>query len=235
MRIDVRNQVKRVLRMCGEAFSSSVNERLDAIEAQWKAADLAETQAALLRAAIHTAETLEQTQNYALVETRDPKLASPELGLMDFLYSYLPARTAILIGGGEISEALVDTGYEVYSASCAKDLPEAVRAGAGLIRIGAAMCDASPQLEGPVVVRVFAETIEPMVSEMRARGYAWHIVLYRVPGSDRVRFYANHRWTAPESRGEAFFFRDYSVFAQAQLWCSAVLPRTYFQPARPVE
>jgi hypothetical protein len=27
------------------------------------------------------------------------------------------------------------------------------------------------------------------------------------------------------------FFRDYQLFAQAQAWCGAVLPRTYFKPA----
>src|SRR5271168_4076591 len=229
----IRNRVKRFLRMCGEAFSSSVHERLDALEAQLKAADLAETQAALLRAAIHTLETLEQTQNYALVENGDPRLRSPELGLIDFLYSYLPSRIAVLIGsGGEIAGALRDTGYEVHAVSCAEDLPEAAHANVGLVRIGVPRCDA---LWGAVIVRVFNGAIEDVVGEMRSAGYAWHIALYQVPGSDRVRFYSNHRWSVPESRGEVFFFRDYAVFAQAQAWCAAMLPRTYFKPAQMLE
>jgi FkbM family methyltransferase len=44
-------------------------------------------------------------------------LRNPEAGLMAYLYSYLPALTALDIGAnkGEIAERLLDAGYEVYA------------------------------------------------------------------------------------------------------------------------
>jgi hypothetical protein len=45
-----------------------------------------------------------------------------------------------------------------------------------------------------------------------------------------MSYYANHSRALPNSRGSAFFFRDYRVFAEAQAWCAATLPRTYFKP-----
>jgi hypothetical protein len=89
---------------------------------------------------------------------------------------------------------------------------------------------------------------------MRRREYHWHIVLYRARegngddgaghGSDHegdrngnhlgngagMTYYANHSQALPNSRGSVFFFRDYAVFAEAQAWCAATLPRTYFKP-----
>lgn len=98
---------------------------------------------------------------------------------------------------------------------------------------------------------------EELVGEMRSREYYWHVVLYRIPegnsdhdidhdtnhNGDRTGFhtdqmgdisgmsyYANHSRALPNSRGSVFFFRDYAVFAEAQAWCAAALPRTYFKP-----
>jgi hypothetical protein len=45
-----------------------------------------------------------------------------------------------------------------------------------------------------------------------------------------MSYYANHSRALPNSRGSAFFFRDYRVFAEAQSWCAATLPCTYFKP-----
>jgi hypothetical protein len=95
---------------------------------------------------------------------------------------------------------------------------------------------------------------------MRSREYHWNIVLYRRqegnaslgaddgvdhngdPGVGRngngdhtraggaMRYYANHSRALPNSRGSVLFFCDYRVFAEAQSWCAATLPRTYFKP-----
>jgi FkbM family methyltransferase len=75
-----------------------------------------------------------------------------------------------------------------------------------------------------------AYTLENLVEEMRRRDYPYHIVLYRVWGVDQSAYYSNRSLSVPNAYGNAFFFREYAVFAEAQAWCSAVLPRTYFKP-----
>jgi len=74
-------------------------------------------------------------------------------------------------------------------------------------------------------------TVDSLVGEMRGRGYLWHIVLYRIWGQNQSGFYCNHDKSVPMTWGNVVFFRDYPIFAQAQSWCSAVLPRTYFKAA----
>jgi hypothetical protein len=49
-------------------------------------------------------------------------------------------------------------------------------------------------------------------------------------GDGGMSYYANHSRALPNSRGSVFFFREYRVFAEAQSWCAATLPRTYFKP-----
>jgi FkbM family methyltransferase len=51
------------------------------------------------------------------VETSDYASTNPEVGLMSFLYSHLPGRTALDIGAhvGSVSERLLNTGYEVFA------------------------------------------------------------------------------------------------------------------------
>ncbi len=73
-------------------------------------------------------------------------------------------------------------------------------------------------------------TLGSMSEEMHRRGYAWSIVLYRIWGRNQTAFYCNHSRSVPQSWGNIFFFRDYEIFAHAQRWCAAVLPRTYFKP-----
>ncbi|MCP5110678.1 MAG: FkbM family methyltransferase, partial [bacterium] len=72
-------------------------------------------------------------------------------------------------------------------------------------------------------------TLENLVTEMRGRGYPWHLVLYRIWGHNETACYANHPRAVANSWGNAVFFRDFALFQQAQSWCSAVLPRTYFK------
>ena len=75
--------------------------------------------------------------------------------------------------------------------------------------------------------------IENMVGELRRRDYHWYIVLYRIWGQNQIGFFCNHDQSVPNSWGNILFFRDPETFAQAQQWCSAVLPRTYFKPVAP--
>lgn len=71
-----------------------------------------------------------------------------------------------------------------------------------------------------------------LVREMRGRGYGWHTVIYRVWGRPDIAFYSNHPRPVPASWGNVFFFRDYTVFREADHWCAAMLARTYFRAAR---
>src|ERR1035437_10205616 len=72
-------------------------------------------------------------------------------------------------------------------------------------------------------------TFESIVREMGQRSYFWYIVLYRVWGLNQTAFFCNHNQSVPGSWGNLFFFRDHATFQQAQQWCAAVLPRTYFK------
>jgi FkbM family methyltransferase len=78
-------------------------------------------------------------------------------------------------------------------------------------------------------------TLDSMVGEMRQRGYLWYVVVYRVWGRNQTAFFCNHDRPVPESWGNILFFQEREIFSQAQQWCSAVLPRTYFKhvPANP--
>jgi FkbM family methyltransferase len=72
-------------------------------------------------------------------------------------------------------------------------------------------------------------TLDTMVGEMRQRGYLWHIVIYRVWGKNQTAFFCNHDRAVPGSWGNILFFQQREIFVEAQHWCSAVLPRTYFK------
>jgi FkbM family methyltransferase len=67
--------------------------------------------------------------------------------------------------------------------------------------------------------------------EMQGRAYRWWIVIYRVWGENTVRFYCNMPQSIERSWGNVFFFQDHALFAEAERWCSAVLPRTYLTAA----
>jgi FkbM family methyltransferase len=72
-------------------------------------------------------------------------------------------------------------------------------------------------------------TLETLIGEMRNRGYLWHIVMHRDWHCKHTAYYCNYDKSVPGTWGNVIFFRDYGVFSQAQSWCSAVLPRTYFK------
>jgi FkbM family methyltransferase len=72
-------------------------------------------------------------------------------------------------------------------------------------------------------------TLASMVREMQHRGYLWYIVIYHVWGHNETAFFCNYARSIPGSWGNIVFFQDHEIFTQAQQWCSAVLPRTYFK------
>jgi hypothetical protein len=215
----MRNRVKLLLKMCGHAFLSTIHERLDVLERYTRNAAFPETQAALLQASIHTVETLHELADRVVVETHDAKLQSPEVGLIEFLYSFLPTRKAVTTR--ETAACLQSCGYEVSIFEPGQAIP----GDAGVVWM-----DTPRNSSSPVTIISFRNRVEDAVREMRSQGYSWHIVLYSVP-EKRAAYYSNYAGAPPNSSGNIFFFRDYNTFAQAQAWCSAVLPRTYFKPA----
>jgi FkbM family methyltransferase len=63
-----------------------------------------------------------------------------------------------------------------------------------------------------------------ILSTMRQRGYWWSLIIYRIDGSDVVR-YTNNSLQAPKKAwGNIFFFLDHTPFIQAAKWCELVLP-----------
>ena len=196
--MSVRDRVKHLLRMCGHAFFGSLHERLDALERQARNASFPETQASLLQASIHTVEKLHELTDHVVVETDDYKALNPEIGLMEFLYSYVPSRKVTGAVEARTAEYLRAVGFDVSGG------------------------------DGPVMLNgaVAMVKVQKDVNEMRAQGFHWFIVMRRDPGTGKVSFHANHA-----GAGSVFLFRDYATFCQAQSWCAAVLPRTYFKPA----
>ncbi len=86
--------------------------------------------------------------------------------------------------------------------------------------------------------------LEDLVSEMRGRGYAWHVVLFRVWGEGGVGYYCNRSASVERSWGNVLFFRDHGLFEHARRWCAASVPEARFSakvvtsehvaPTRPV-
>jgi FkbM family methyltransferase len=301
--------------------SASAERQQETIEAFDRLRGYISEQADHLRTALEN-EVVQQV----CIETSDYSLANPEIGLISFLYSYLPNRRVIDIGAhnGEFSDALLSAGYEVYAVEPAPALYEqligrlagrdgfhpfefALGSSEGEMSLHSAtdltdshvygdttvlntlaphgMPDGLPftasttvpvrtlknlhkeglipkevglvkiDTEGfdlevirgmeehryPVVAAEYWDseipfgksgllyTLGSLVAEMRNRGYLWHAVLFRVWGRNQIGYYCNHDRSVPNSWGNIFFFRDHAVFEQAQMWCSAVLPRTYFK------
>jgi FkbM family methyltransferase len=70
--------------------------------------------------------------------------------------------------------------------------------------------------------------LKDMVPVMRQRGYAWHVIIYRIWGSHDISYYCNSDYSFEKSWGNVFFFRDHAVFSEALKWCNATMPATYF-------
>ncbi len=115
-----------------QQLSPQLNRKTEILEQQLK---LLEQQLKLLEQQLKTqAQTLNQleisqknihqgvdlltkTNRTITVGTHQYPLLNPELGLMSFLYAYLPSRKALDIGAniGEVSSYLLNSGYEVFS------------------------------------------------------------------------------------------------------------------------
>jgi len=215
-----------------------------------------ETDAALLQASIHIIENLHALAGRTVVE---PGAAheTPEAAMAAFLYSHVPHRAAIQIHERS-NMALADAGYEVYTADrhaferlngagimtaiagagasatttevqIRRTIPDAI----GLATLGG---DALARLRqtGDFGAWVIAADLErdfaELAAEMRRREYHWHLGLYRSPSRDGASYFANYPGGVRDAKGSVFFFRDFRVFSEAQAWCAATLPRTYFKP-----
>ncbi len=249
----LRDVIKRWLRLFGHAFTSTVHERLDSIERRLDQVEralpagtdaqfekLLKSQAALLKASIHTVENLHALAGRSMVESSSAPLAA-DFALIEFLYSFLPSRVLIQVGAhsAESTKALLNAGYQVHSMR-AGELAYAASAGGPVSsrRDGAVgLADvAGPLTEideiGAWRASVIAADCGPLfselVSELRAREYHWHIVLCS-SHQGAVSAFSNGSTLPADSSGRAFFFRDYRVFAEAQAWCTATMPRIYFK------
>src|SRR5580704_3860109 len=99
-----REGIKRWLTLFGHAFTSTVHARLDLIERRLDQVEraipasndaqldrLLKSQAALLKASIHTVENLHALAGRTMVE-RNAVAMPADLALIEFLYSFLPSR-----------------------------------------------------------------------------------------------------------------------------------------------
>jgi FkbM family methyltransferase len=66
--------------------------------------------------------------------------------------------------------------------------------------------------------------LEPTVEAIRARGYAWHVVIYHLDQEGTIGWYVNRVDTVPKSWGNVVFFRDRALFMKAVEWCVSALP-----------
>jgi FkbM family methyltransferase len=64
-----------------------------------------------------------------------------------------------------------------------------------------------------------------IIGEMRARGYQWNLLMFRIEGEPAIRFTANLASAPKRSWGNLFFFKDFRVFEEAYRWTRAALPR----------
>jgi hypothetical protein len=238
--MDVRNMsflagVKHLFKMCGHAFTLTVHERLDALEGEIKAlqaAKIVETDAALLQASIHIIENLHALGGRTVVDSSGARSA-PDTALLEHIYSHLPTRTACEINASnpEIT-ALTQAGFDVRPLNGNQPIGLATLGGNPMAAIGK-MGDRKPS----VIAAELEAGFEDLLSEMRKREYYWHLMLYRTQNGSPVSplttgtsYLTNHAHSMPDARGRVLFFRDYNVFAEAQAWCAAVLPRTYVKP-----
>lgn len=96
------------------------------------------------------------------------------------------------------------------------------------------------QLRPPVVATEFWDRrhafgreghgdLAAIVNEMRRREYPWHVVIYHLDQEARISFYCNRTDTLAGSWGNAIFFRERALFAEALQWCDEVLPPTIYR------
>lgn len=215
--------VKKALKMCGQAFTMTVHDRLETMEQRQ-----AETDNVMLRASIRLAEQVRRSGTYEVIPVSGSESFHPAAALARHLYSVFPSHRAHVTGSdASWCRELARAGYTIEGAGTG-DSPVSI------LRIGGTFDPANidPRNARPAVVIVDLETAaEARVNEMRALDYAWYIVLEHPKACEAGRFYANYPVVLPEWRGETIFFRDHATFLHALRWCEAVLRQVYFGPA----
>jgi len=222
--------------MCGHALNVTVHERLDRIEERIENSTLPDTQAALLESSIRQTEMLMEmgrNGNCRVAVEADARY-TPEMGLLKHLYSYLPSRTLVVLDPDYDSALLCALGYQVVpvfptgGGLSAAESPEVDGALVPGSLDHSSLRALSARRAHLIVLRSTASRpdYEP-VNELRAAGYPWSVVIH--PTADGPAFYSN---SADGPHGTFFFFKDFSLFSQAQTWCAAVLRRTLFAPAQ---
>jgi FkbM family methyltransferase len=71
--------------------------------------------------------------------------------------------------------------------------------------------------------------LDDLVTEMKKRGYAWHLVIYHVDYKSVISYYHNRRDTVPDSWGNVIFFEEQRLLAESLRWVESVLPPTLFR------
>jgi hypothetical protein len=138
---------------------------------------------------------------------------------------------AITAGAGGPHSATVGGGSS--SKSTPSGTEPAIPGAIGIMSVGGdalAVLSEIGDFGACVIVADLDPGFEELVPEMRGREYHWHVAVYRSPSRDGASYFANYPRAIPDAEGSVFFFRDYRVFAEAQAWCAAALPRTYFKP-----
>ena len=214
--------LKRILKMCGHAFTITVHERLDTLEQR-----SAETDNALLQASIRMAERLPQGATYGVVDAPQSVPAFSRSGtwvrLIAHLYSHVRSRTACRIGACPEEAALSAAGYQM-----APDASEGARElGLLIAESPAQLAQSLGERRPEVTITGTPDDFVQLVEQMRARGYHWYLVVHGE--GDGGSFYANYPVRVQAWAGHAFFFRDRETFAEAHSWCAALLKRTYFR------
>ena len=64
--------------------------------------------------------------------------------------------------------------------------------------------------------------ITEITRELRTRGYAWQLALYRVDETEELGFTCNTRTSVTKSWGNCVHFRDFELFKRAVAWCDRV-------------
>ena len=199
--MNLRRNVKQFLRMCGHAMTSSVHERLDSVERRMEGIEVHLDSLDAGQTSLLQAAIHSMETLHSMSNHKLVDTAEcPEAALIGFLYSYLPSRKAAALSS-KPGEWLTATGFA-----------------AGAVEEG----------DAGLACAELDDQFEELVLSMRARGYPWHVVVYQAESG--IGYYANQIRITPGARGTAFFFREYSVFAQALGWCAATLPATYFRP-----
>jgi hypothetical protein len=226
--------VKKILKMCGHAFTLTVHDRLDLLETMEQRH--AETDNVLLRASIRLAEQVRRSGRYEVLASEDPKNFHPALALARYLYSIFPWHGATVIGCHSLGGSSGDAGWstELSAMGYALERVDAGSEALAIMRICGSLETGLGELGNlrpAVVIADLEAASEDRVKAMRTLGYGWHLVLEQpFQAGEAAKFYANYPVILPGWHGDVMFFRDHGTFLYALHWCEAVLRQVYFGP-----